>query len=78
MHLFSMGMHIFILSFSHDSFIYHECQSITQDMDVNNMMLNKKMMMVTEITSKEELDEMKTILEIFVVKNRIRELADQT
>jgi len=35
------------------------------------------MMLVTEITTKEELDEMKSIMEIFIVGNRIRQLAEQ-
>jgi len=41
------------------------------------MMLDRKMMLVTEITTKEELDEMKSIMEIFIVGNRIRQLAEQ-
>ena len=40
-------------------------------------MMDKKMMLVTEISTKDDLDEMKSILEIFVVNGRIRELAQQ-
>ena len=39
------------------------------------MISDKKMMMVSEITCKEELDEMKEIMEIFFVIQRIKELA---
>ena len=39
------------------------------------MMIDKKMMLVTEINNKADLDEMKEIVEIFVVKGRIKELA---
>ena len=46
-------------------------------MVVKKMMLERKMMLVTEITSKQELDEMKVIVEIFAVKDRIRELVVQ-
>ena len=38
-------------------------------------MLEKKMMLVTEITSKQEFEDMKEIMEIFAVRGRIRELA---
>ena len=37
-------------------------------------MMDKKMMIVTEITSKQEFDDMKEIMEIFAVRGRIREL----
>lgn len=33
------------------------------------------MKIVSEIKSKQDLDEMKSIMEIFVVRNRIRQLA---
>jgi hypothetical protein len=35
----------------------------------------KNMMIVSEITTQQELSEMKSIMEIFVVNNRIKELA---
>ena len=38
------------------------------------MMMDKKMMIVTEITSKQEFDDMKEIMEIFAVSGRIRQL----
>ena len=38
-------------------------------------MMDRKMMLVSEISTKQELDEMKAIVEIFVVGGRIRELA---
>jgi hypothetical protein len=33
------------------------------------------MRIVSEVTSQQELDEMKSVMEIFVVSNRIRQLA---
>ena len=33
------------------------------------------MMIVSEITTQQELTEMKSIMEVFVVNNRVRELA---
>jgi hypothetical protein len=36
----------------------------------------EKMKIVSEIRSQQELDEMKSIMEIFVVNNRIRQLAE--
>ena len=47
-------------------------------MVVKKMMLEGKLMLVTEITSKQELEEMKVIVEIFAIKDRIRELALQS
>jgi len=41
------------------------------------MLSDKRMMMVSEITNKEELDEMKAIMEIFFVTGRVKELALQ-
>ena len=47
-------------------------------MVVKKMMLEGKLMLVTEITSKQELEEMKVIVEIFAIKDRIRELSLQS
>ena len=38
------------------------------------MVLERKTMLVTDITSKQELDEMKSIMEIFFVTGRVKEL----
>jgi len=35
----------------------------------------RNMMIVTEVKTQQELNEMKSVMEIFVVKNRVRELA---
>ena len=45
---------------------------------VEKMIQDKKLMVVTEISSKEEFEEMKTIVEIFAVTGRVRELALKT
>ncbi len=42
------------------------------------MMMDKKMLLVTEINNKQEFDDMKEIMEIFAVNNRIKELAHHT
>jgi hypothetical protein len=34
------------------------------------------MKIVSEINSSQDLDEMKTVMEIFIVKNRVRQLAE--
>ena len=34
------------------------------------------MRIVTELTSRQELDEMKSVMEIFVVSNRIKKIAE--
>lgn len=34
------------------------------------------MKMVTEVNTQQELDEMKTVMEIFVVSNRIKQLVE--
>jgi hypothetical protein len=36
------------------------------------------MKIASEIKTRQDLDELKTIMEIFVVNNRVRELADQS
>ena len=50
-------------------------ESITYKGVGENMMIERKMMLVTEISNKQEFDEMKEIMEIFAVRGRIRELA---
>ena len=35
----------------------------------------KNMMIVSEVTTQQELTEMKSIMEVFVVNNRVKELA---
>jgi hypothetical protein len=42
------------------------------------MIKDKKLMVVTEITTKEEFEEMKNIVEIFAVTGRVRELVLKT
>jgi len=37
----------------------------------------EKMKIVSEISSQQELDEMKAIMEIFIVNNRIKQLAQE-
>ena len=39
------------------------------------MIIERKMMLVTDISTKQEFDEMKDIMEIFVVNDRIKHLA---
>jgi hypothetical protein len=39
------------------------------------MVVNNNMKIVSEVGSQQELDELKSIMEIFIVNNRIRELA---
>ena len=39
------------------------------------MMIERKMMLVTDISNKQEFEEMKDIMEIFVVGIRIRNIA---
>ena len=45
---------------------------------VEKMIQDKKLMVVTEISNKEEFEEMKAIVEIFAVTGRVRELALKT
>jgi hypothetical protein len=37
--------------------------------------VNKKMKIVSEVRTQQEFDEMKAIMEVFVVNNRVRQLA---
>jgi hypothetical protein len=39
-------------------------------------MVIEKMKIVSEIKSQQELDDLKTIMEIFIVNNRIRQLVE--
>jgi len=39
-------------------------------------MVMRKMKIVSQVTTQQEFDEMKTVLEIFVVSNRIKQLAN--
>ena len=41
------------------------------------MMKEGKMMLVTDVSSKEEFEDMKDVMEIFVVHDRIRQLASK-
>jgi hypothetical protein len=38
--------------------------------------VNKKMKIVSEVNTRDEFDEIKAIMEIFVVNNRIKQLAE--
>lgn len=39
-------------------------------------MMIKKMRMVSEVSSRQELEEMKSVMEIFIVSFRIKQLAE--
>jgi hypothetical protein len=41
------------------------------------MVVNKKMRIVSEVRTQQELSELKSTMEIFIVSNRIKELANQ-
>jgi len=59
-----------ILTYLHKIFKYYKLQSISYKV------VRKKMRIVSEINTKQELEDMKVIMEIFVVNNRIKQLAE--